>query len=404
MDIITAFNHIVFVFFLSTFLFIIISAFIDLSKKRVATSMPLISFIMPVYNDTDSLESSIKSVFDSCKGHNFELIVVNDKSPDNTAEDLKNLRRKYDFKVINNSKNLGKSRSINNAFKHSKGEIIFMVDSDVILNEKAINDVIARIEDKNVGGASCRCSPINKGFLPRLQEIEYGMLGLIQLSNNLVTTTSFWGGCMAVKREVFEKVGYLSESCIIEDVDLALKIGESGWKAQESSVPVNTHVPEKLNDWYKQRIRWAEGTTQELINHFHFYIKHPMAVMFFTAYALLSISFVISFLNNILFFRNFFILLDTLRNLGYSFITSLSLAKVGYGYQFTKLFVMFIAYPLFSIPYIAYNHSLRKNPLGMLWVFPFSMIYIPIFTVVNVLGMTIGLVKTIKLRKGERGW
>ncbi len=56
-------------------------------KRPVAEKIPL-SFVIPCYNDGDTIEQTIKSIYDSYDHHLLELIVVNDKSTDDSAEKI----------------------------------------------------------------------------------------------------------------------------------------------------------------------------------------------------------------------------------------------------------------------------------------------------------------------------
>jgi cellulose synthase/poly-beta-1,6-N-acetylglucosamine synthase-like glycosyltransferase len=398
------FTNFTFALFLFSLAFILITNYIDSRRKKPPIKRRFISFIMPSYNDADTLEESVRSIFKSCKKGHFEVFVVNDCSKDNTLKILKRLKKEYDFTIINNRKNIGKVSSINNTFRLTKGEVIVMIDSDTQISAEAVNDILARLSEDGVGGVSCRYLPVNKSFLASMQTLEYAMMGLVQSSYNLHSTIGFWGGCMAVKREVFIKVGLLSQNCIVEDSDLALKIGEAGWRAQESSVPVDSHVPDKFLVWYKQKIRWAAGSMQNIINHFSFYMKNPIAIFFLVTYTLISTSFLVSTLHNVVVAKELYHLFESFRLAGHSFITSVGLTKISYGLEYLKMLAFFIIYPLFSIPYVLFNYNVAKKPFTLLLIFPFSMIYIPIFSIVMVIGFLYGVRKYFALDEKDRGW
>ncbi len=386
--------------------FILISAHID-SKKRVKKTLskkPFVSFIVPSYNDADTLSNTIESIYDSYDKKNMEVFVINDCSSDNTSEVLKILEKQYALNVITNEKNQGKVRSINNAFERTKGEIIAMIDSDVIVNKEAITDMLARMEDEKVGGVSCRYNTLNKGFLPEMQRCEYGMYSLIQRAYNSFSTSSFWGGCMAIKRSVFIKVGLLSENCIVEDGDLALKIEKYGFKAQESHVAIYTFVPSTPKSWFKQRLRWTSGGMQNFLNHFSYFLRHPVAVFFLITNLVTSVLFLIALSNNIVTIHNMYLLFESFIDSGNSIMTSIGLTKIASGYQLLKNLVLYAVYPIFSIPYLNVNFPLRKKPVFLLWIFPFSVIYLPAMTILGILGVFNGTYKTITLKKSDRGW
>ena len=397
-------NTVVFSIFILFFISIIILTLIDYRKKRVLNIKPYISVIIPTYNDAQTLKDTIDSIFQSYDNSRLELIVVNDSSSDSTTEILKKLKEKYDFRVINNKVNIGKVKSINNAFHHTKGGILLVIDSDTVLNRKAVLDMLSRLEHDSVGATSCRYKPVNNGFLARMQEVEYGMISIIQTAYNTKSTLSLWGGCMAFKREAFENVQMLSENALIEDMDLALKLGKSGWRVEEASSFVFSTVPTKLNTWFKQKIRWGAGGMQNVIKHFSFFIFHPIFLLFTITYTLLTISFVIAMTHNILFFENMLKLFRYFRQIGFSIFTSFGLMKVSEGFNLFKEIMIYFLYPLFSIPYVVVNMSGKREWYKILLVIPFSLIYFPIFISVGFMSYIYGIYKFFVLRDSKRAW
>lgn len=89
---------------------------------------PLVSIIMPAYNVADYIEKSINSILNQ-SFQNFELLIVDDKSCDNTLDII------YKFndprlKLFKNNKNIGQSLSKNALINIAKGEYIAFMDAD----------------------------------------------------------------------------------------------------------------------------------------------------------------------------------------------------------------------------------------------------------------------------------
>jgi cellulose synthase/poly-beta-1,6-N-acetylglucosamine synthase-like glycosyltransferase len=396
---------IIFVIFISLLSFIILSAALDYRKKRVPTRLPFISFIVPCYNVEKSIEQCVKSIFHSYDKKNFELFVINDCSKDKTLEKMKKLNKDYNFRIVNNQTNLGKPRSINNVFKKTKGEIIFIVDSDTIINETAVREVVARLEDKKVGAAGCRCKPRNSGLLAEMQRIEYGMASMIQTSYNRFGALSTWGACFGVRRDVFQKMGMFKLNVLQEDVDLFLRMNREGIKTQECSVSVYTYVPGNLKSWFKQKTRWQAGYVQNLINHYDVMLKHPINVIFMIVNGALTISFAVAIADRIIYVRGVYGIFENLRNVGMSFITSIGIIKIVWGIEVLEAIGMSFLFPLFSLPYLAINTpDIKKRPYKILWLFPYAMLYYPMFVFVSIWGMIVGMYKYFKLRNAKRGW
>ncbi len=89
--------------------------------------MVKISVILPVYNGSKYIKKSIESVLNQTF-HDFELIIVNDGSCDNTLDIITSFNDKR-IKIINQS-NQGPGAARNNALKIAKGKYIMFLDSD----------------------------------------------------------------------------------------------------------------------------------------------------------------------------------------------------------------------------------------------------------------------------------
>lgn len=89
----------------------------------------LVSIIMPSYNTTSFIENSIQSVLDQSY-ENWELIIVDDCSTDNTDEVLAPFLKDSRIKYLKNEKNSGAAVSRNRALREAKGRWIAFLDSD----------------------------------------------------------------------------------------------------------------------------------------------------------------------------------------------------------------------------------------------------------------------------------
>jgi len=110
----------------------------------------LISIIIPVYNESESIGFLLDEVINVMSLHesNFELIVVNDGSKDNTYQVLKELTLKIkELSVISLRKNYGQTAAMSAGFDNSKGEIIITLDGDLQNDPNDIPKLISEIND-----------------------------------------------------------------------------------------------------------------------------------------------------------------------------------------------------------------------------------------------------------------
>ena len=86
-----------------------------------------LSVITAVYNGSDYIEETINSVLRCCSNIDFEYIILNDGSTDNTLEILK----KYENKIqIIDKSNSGESSSVSIGFKEAVGDLLLVVSAD----------------------------------------------------------------------------------------------------------------------------------------------------------------------------------------------------------------------------------------------------------------------------------
>jgi glycosyltransferase involved in cell wall biosynthesis len=101
-----------------------------MSKPRVES----ISVFFPAYNDAPSLPKLVKAAFDVLREHaaDFEVIVVNDGSHDNTGEVLAGLERQYapHMRVVTHGQNRGYGGALRSGFAAAKKEFVFYTDGD----------------------------------------------------------------------------------------------------------------------------------------------------------------------------------------------------------------------------------------------------------------------------------
>ena len=110
----------------------------------------LISIVVPVYNESDSIRLLVNEIINVMKSHQllFELIIVNDGSVDSTSNVLENLSLEIkQLTVINLRKNYGQTAALAAGFDHSNGDIIVTLDGDLQNDPNDIPKLITNINE-----------------------------------------------------------------------------------------------------------------------------------------------------------------------------------------------------------------------------------------------------------------
>ncbi len=109
---------------------------------------PLISIIMPTFNYSSYIGEAIDSVLKQTYS-NWELIIVNDGSTDDTEKIVKKyLKKDKRIRYYKNEKNIGVAKSRQKGLDNSKGKFIGHLDSDDLLYPTAIDDLVEIIISK----------------------------------------------------------------------------------------------------------------------------------------------------------------------------------------------------------------------------------------------------------------
>ncbi|MBI9099497.1 MAG: glycosyltransferase family 2 protein [Spirochaetaceae bacterium] len=113
-------------------------------------SEPLVSIISPVYNSSETLRDTINSVLRQTYT-NWELILIDDKSTDNSREIIVEYTKKYhNIKMLVNDINQGVCYSRNRGINHSNGKYIAFLDSDDLWMERKLEIQIPFMDNRNI--------------------------------------------------------------------------------------------------------------------------------------------------------------------------------------------------------------------------------------------------------------
>lgn len=213
--------------------------------------MPKISVIIPTYNCAKYLAKAIDSVINQTY-QNFEIIVIDDGSTDNTKVIIEEYARKYPDRIrffIQN--NRGPAGARNTGIRASHGEYIAFLDSDDTWLPKKLAESIRFLQDNNFDWICTSMTRIKDGeaesikriphdswvFSAQDREIHQLRHGLFFFSDLYLKTPTVFA-----KRECFEKAGIFDESFLIgEDWDLWLRFEEAGLKGGYLDKPLTVY-------------------------------------------------------------------------------------------------------------------------------------------------------------------
>jgi len=381
-----------------------LACFFDNRRRRQAPFTEGLSFIIPCYNDGDTIEQTIRSIFDSWHGDRFEVIVANDASTDDSAATLEQLMTRFPIRVEHNPVNLGKAETLNRASVLAAHEVIVFVDADTSLNIRAINDMTARLaHDPSLGAVSCPYRPANRGWLPRLQSIDYSMISLIQGAYNIFSGLALWGGCIAVRKVAFNQAGCFSLSAITEDVNLAYTLNRAGWRVEQSLIPVASHVPDTIRTWIRQKIRWTAGGFQCQFRHPSVWMRNPLQVVLIALYSILALNAFGTMIQQTVQLDRLY---DNIVPLASLIPVSqlIDILEAQLGTSFAGSLRLTICFTLLSTVYVVPLISRWRDSALLLLIVPFSLIYFPLYTTISIAGLAYLLTNARRIERTLRAW
>lgn len=192
-----------------------------------------VTVVTPVYDDVVNLKACLDKLL-ACDPPPARVIVVDDASPPAAAEAIRRLCEENSVFYLKMEQNVGPAVARNRGADAAETPIVFFIDADC----EAAPDAIGRIEltldpdspyDAVFG--SYDDAPSDRHLVSAWKNLAHHHTH--QQGNPEART--FWSGCGAVKREIFQKMGGFDESYgrpCIEDIELGMRMTDAGHRVR----------------------------------------------------------------------------------------------------------------------------------------------------------------------------
>lgn len=225
-----------------------------------------VTFLVPAFNEEDSIEESIRHIFSIDYENINEVIVINDFSKDKTKEIVEKLLEEFPkLRLLDNEKNLGKAGSLNRGWKTANSELVAVVDADSFPKNDSLKKMVGYFDNPKVGAVTCPVLVRNKNtFWSKLQHIEYIAISFGRKLLEYVDAIYVTPGPLALYRKTaLEDIDGFDEKNMTEDIEATWHLAHKGWDRKMSlSTGVSSNVPTKIKPWFIQRRRWNIGGLQ----------------------------------------------------------------------------------------------------------------------------------------------
>lgn len=236
--------------------------------------LPFVSIMIPAHNEENVISETIENV-SKIDYPQYEIIVIDDRSTDNTAQVLQDLTQKYSNLITFSRKDgdfPGKSAVLNDAMKYAHGEAILVLDADARINPDFLKKLVPILEDEDVGAVQARKVVSNKdaNLLTRCQSNELTLDTYFQVGRDAVRgAVELRGNGELIKRIALNDINGWNNYTITDDLDMSTRLQIKGWDVRFCpDVCVYEEAILKYIPLLKQRRRWIEGSIRRYLEHF----------------------------------------------------------------------------------------------------------------------------------------
>ena len=234
------------------------------ARLSLLEKQPFVSVIVPGKNEGQHIYKLANSLKEQTY-QNFELIVIDDGSDDETPEICRSLKKNgFIDAYYRNDVRGGKASAANLGLRYSRGQYIIHLDADCSYDRDAIENILVPFYyDLNIGaiGGNVQVRNYKESLCTTLQAIEYmdtisvGRIASSELGIYRVISGAFG----AFKKEALDRLGGWDIGPGL-DGDITVKIRKLGYKIHfEPSAVCQTSVPNTFKKLVKQRLRWDKS-------------------------------------------------------------------------------------------------------------------------------------------------
>ena len=234
---------------------------------------PFVTVMIPAHNEESVIANTVENIV-AMDYEKFEVIVIDDRSSDNTASVIKDLEKRYgNVKALIRQKGAfpGKSAVLNDAFAIAKGDAILVFDADATVDPDFLKKLVPQLEPKDVGAVQARKVIRNKDYnwLTKCQSNEYSLDVYCQLGRDSVKgAVELRGNGELIKREALLDIGGWNNYTITDDLDMSTRLHIKGWDVRFCLDAV-VYEEAIIYVWplFRQRRRWLEGTIRRYLEY-----------------------------------------------------------------------------------------------------------------------------------------
>lgn len=259
-----AFGLVIFFLGLQGLVFFPLTILYEIWKKRILRNIPAftgkVTVLIPAYNEEKTIRGTITSLLES-EYPDFEIIVVNDGSTDNTEEAISEFIKDGQIRYIKKA-NGGKASALNRGIEAAEGEVIIFTDADSFFLPDTISKMVRWFGDPKIDAVCGNDAPLHPStpiqkFLTITTHIGTGFVRrALSLMRCLPIIT---GNLGAIRKEALKEIKGFKEIWG-EDLEITFRLYKHRKRIIFDPDPkVLAECPGTIKGLWKQRIRWIRS-------------------------------------------------------------------------------------------------------------------------------------------------
>ena len=237
---------------------------------------PSVTVVVPVWNEEKTIAGTLTSLLAlEYPQDKLSILVVDDGSRDNTLSIVRSFEQYPQIKVYTKP-NGGKHTAVNFALEHTTTDLFGCLDADSFVEKDTLLKIVKYFEDPEVMAVTPALKVKDpKTWVQKIQAVEYTMgVFLKKVFGNLNSIQVTPGPFSIFRKRVFDELGPYKKAHNTEDFEIALRMHRNHYKIVNSHKAfVLTQAPDTLGKLIKQRLRWTQGSLENLLDYKDLFFK-----------------------------------------------------------------------------------------------------------------------------------
>ena len=271
---------------------------------------PPVTILIAAFNEAQSIEKTLRAIFEQDYAGEIQVIVINDGSSDETATLVEAARNKNpQLHLLDLKHNIGKAAALNKGLAKCVTDIVITIDADCYIRKDGVRHLVGRYlsdptDTKAVAGEILIANS-RENWITKAQEWDYflGIASIKRIQSLYQGTLVAQGAFSLYDRKTLNDLGGWPVM-VGEDIVLTWKILQAGYRVGHAEDAIAfTDCPNTLRKFIKQRQRWSRGLIEAFKENPSILSKPRLSTLYVwwnTMFPLMDIAYTFGFIPGVI--------------------------------------------------------------------------------------------------------